>query len=673
MAKLNWGIIDQRFYEAGADRGVLYPISGPGVPWTGLVSVDERSAGGSPQAYYVDGLKYANLAEASEFEATLTALSAPSEFASCDGTTSLGYGLFATEQPRKSFGLSYRTLIGDPGQGLDRGYKIHLIYNALAAPTSRTNATLSDSPEVVNLSWEISTRPGRSEGIKPTAHLVVDSTKADPLLLTLLEAILYGHDGLSPSLPSALDLIRLFSSWSPFSTGVKPTFIGAHPQATTSVTNLALNPSFEATSGTVEVRRNRALSPMPSATAWTAQWGTGGAGTITYSTSGGPGGVGYKQMVWSAPGTGTPRMILTGVATAGIPVVAGETIPLSVDVACSGRAQITWDWYAGETWLSSGAGPTVTPSADIASPTRLTATTGPAPATATRLAIYVAVVPADVVAGTTLRATRLLVGDAGSYFDGSTSPDSDLTPASTGTANASPSILRGAGVADTVAANCAGVSSTSWVKSGARSLRLIPTNAANVDSYANLGGGAGGLRHGMQAGKTYTALATSRLSAPRAGAATVRIMVFHRAGGTGSYTYLSSTPAPNTAGELEHRVTFTLPVGTTEAWVRLTNGVALGGGDVWWDNLALVEGEYTGPYFDGRSRDLLYRKQLASGSWVGTPDASTSKLWFSASLPETANEGDVVILRKDATLNVNSVYVFYGNRWWWHSPLMFDL
>ena len=231
MAKLDWGIIDQRFYEAGADRGVLYPVTGPGVPWSGLVSVDERSSGGDRQAYYIDGLKYAHLVEATEFEATLTALSAPSEFASCDGTRSLGYGLFATEQPRTSFGLSYRTLIGDPGQGLDRGYKIHLIYNALAAPAGRTNTTLSDSPEVVNLSWEISTRPDRAEGIRPTAHLVIDSTKADPLMLTLLEAILYGHDGISPSLPSALDLIHLASSWSPFSQAIKPNFIGAYPQA----------------------------------------------------------------------------------------------------------------------------------------------------------------------------------------------------------------------------------------------------------------------------------------------------------------------------------------------------------------------------------------------------------------------------------------------------------
>lgn len=227
MAKLDWGIMDQRFYEAGADRGVLYPVTGPGVPWTGLVSVDERSSGGGPQAYYVDGLKYANLVEATEFEATLTALSAPSEFAACDGSLSIGYGLFATEQPRKSFGLSYRTLIGDAGQGLDRGYKIHLIYNALAAPTSRTNATLSDSPDVVNLSWEISTRPDQASGFKPTAHLVIDSTKSDPMLLALLEALIYGHEGLAPRLPSVKDLVTLFSSWSPFALGVPPKFAGA--------------------------------------------------------------------------------------------------------------------------------------------------------------------------------------------------------------------------------------------------------------------------------------------------------------------------------------------------------------------------------------------------------------------------------------------------------------
>lgn len=212
MAKLNWGAPGQRFYEAGVDRGVLYPVGGLGVAWSGLISVDEKSSGGSAQAFFVDGFKYANIAESSEFEASITALSSPPEFGLCDGTVSLANGLFATEQPRMPFGLSYRTLIGNETEGFDKGYKLHLVYNALAAPASRPNATLSDSPEALTLSWEITTKPVRISGARPTAHLIVDSTRMAEAKLEELELYLYGDEGVNPALPTPAELIVMLSS-----------------------------------------------------------------------------------------------------------------------------------------------------------------------------------------------------------------------------------------------------------------------------------------------------------------------------------------------------------------------------------------------------------------------------------------------------------------------------
>lgn len=262
MAKLNWGAAGQRFYEAGADRGVLYPNGGPGVAWSGLVSVEEKSNGGSPQPFFVDGFKYANVAEASEFEASLSALSAPSEFGVCDGTVSLANGLFATEQPRQSFGLSYRTLIGNETEGLEKGYKLHLVYNALAAPSSRSHATLSDSPEALSLSWELSTKPVRLPGAKPTAHLVIDSTRSDPHLLSMLEGILYGSEGVNPRLPSPAELVTLFGSWTTLALIGNLNFMGAYTSKRTFLTNYAVNPSGERVQGTWVVRTN--LVPNPS-------------------------------------------------------------------------------------------------------------------------------------------------------------------------------------------------------------------------------------------------------------------------------------------------------------------------------------------------------------------------------------------------------------------------
>lgn len=211
MPKLDWNTPGSRLYEVGVDRGVLYVDGQPGVAWVGLTSVAERSSGGEAKAYYIDGVKYLNISAPEEFEATITAYIYPDLFGECDGTTQVRTGLFVTQQSRKSFGLSYRTKIGhelDP----DHGYKIHLIYNALAAPSERSRATIGDSADPNDFSWSVTTRPPAISGYNRTAHVVLDSRYVDPLILSAVEDVLYGTETLSPSLPSLSDLTTLFDT-----------------------------------------------------------------------------------------------------------------------------------------------------------------------------------------------------------------------------------------------------------------------------------------------------------------------------------------------------------------------------------------------------------------------------------------------------------------------------
>lgn len=208
MARLVW--TGKHYYESGLDRGVLYAPSQPGVAWVGLVSVNETPTGGDARAFYIDGEKYLNLSSAEEFKATIEAISVPREFGPCEGNVAIQNGLIATAQPRKSFGFCYRTLIGDTDRR-DAAYKLHLVYNALAAPATRNNNTLNDSGDSNNYSWDISTLAPPLTNHKPTAHLIVDSRYADPTDLTTLEDLLYGTVSTSPSLPTPNAVAAIFA------------------------------------------------------------------------------------------------------------------------------------------------------------------------------------------------------------------------------------------------------------------------------------------------------------------------------------------------------------------------------------------------------------------------------------------------------------------------------
>lgn len=199
MAKLVWDKTGDRLYETGVKNGVLYiPTSGvysKGVAWNGLTAVTESPSGAEATALYADDTKYLSLMSTEEFGATIEAYTYPDEFAACDGSAELADGVMIGQQKRSTFGLCYKTTIGNDTDGNDHGYKLHIIYGALAAPSEKAYASINDSPEAITFSWEITTTPVNVTGAKPTASLVIDSTKADPSKLAALEDILYGKDG----------------------------------------------------------------------------------------------------------------------------------------------------------------------------------------------------------------------------------------------------------------------------------------------------------------------------------------------------------------------------------------------------------------------------------------------------------------------------------------------
>ena len=199
MAKIEWDKTGERLYETGVKNGVLYVQEGgvypKGVAWNGLTAVTESPSGAEATPLYADDIKYLNLLSTEESGATIEAYTYPDEFASCDGSAALADGVMIGQQPRKAFGLCYRTTIGNDTEGNDHGYKLHIIYGALAAPSEKAYATINDSPEAITFSWEVTTTPVNVTGAKPTASITIDSTKADPTKLAALEDILYGKDG----------------------------------------------------------------------------------------------------------------------------------------------------------------------------------------------------------------------------------------------------------------------------------------------------------------------------------------------------------------------------------------------------------------------------------------------------------------------------------------------
>lgn len=199
MSKIVWDQTGDRLYETGVKQGVLYPQATggtypKGVAWNGLTTVTESPSGAEASPLYADDIKYLNLLSVEEFGATIEAYTYPDEFAACNGEAEIAEGVSIGQQKRGTFGLSYKTTLGNDVDGNDYGYKLHIIYGALAAPSEKAYATINDTPEAITFSWEVTTTPVAVNGFKPTASITIDSTKVDSAKLAALEVILYGKD-----------------------------------------------------------------------------------------------------------------------------------------------------------------------------------------------------------------------------------------------------------------------------------------------------------------------------------------------------------------------------------------------------------------------------------------------------------------------------------------------
>lgn len=242
MPMLTWDQTGERLFETGVDRGVLYIPNAQGdyingYSWNGLTTVTESPSGAESNPQYADNIKYLNLVSAEEFGGTIEAFTSPPEFDQCDGSASPTPGVAIGQQNRKSFGLSYRSKIGNDLAGQDFGYKLHLVYGALAAPSEKAYTTVNDSPEAITLSWEFTTTPvdvGTISGVdyKPTATLTIDSTKVDAEALATLEEFLYGTEGSDASLPAPAAVIAMFSGTVLTATPTEP----AYDSATNTIT-----------------------------------------------------------------------------------------------------------------------------------------------------------------------------------------------------------------------------------------------------------------------------------------------------------------------------------------------------------------------------------------------------------------------------------------------------
>ena len=217
MSKLVWDKTGERLYETGVKQGVLYPQAAggtypKGVAWNGLTNITESPSGAEATALYADDIKYLNLVSAEELGGTIEAYTYPDEFAECDGSAALTEGVFIGQQDRKTFGLCYRTTLGNDVDSNGHGYKLHLIYGALAAPSEKAYATINDSPEAITFSWEFKTTPVNVAGHKPTASITIDSTKVSETKMAALEKVLYGDGDTEARLPLPDEVVQILTS-----------------------------------------------------------------------------------------------------------------------------------------------------------------------------------------------------------------------------------------------------------------------------------------------------------------------------------------------------------------------------------------------------------------------------------------------------------------------------
>lgn len=269
MTKLIWDAAGTRQYETGVDHGVLYIPDNTGAytngyAWNGLTKVTEKPTGATANASYADNIKYLNLTSLEQFEADIAAYTYPDEFAQCDGTFEPEPGVAIGQQTRKSFGLSYRTLVGNDLVGTAAGYKIHLVYGCSAAPSQKDYASVNDNPAGIEFSWSITTTPVAVTGHKPTATLTIDSTKVSSSALTILENFLYGTSGTDPSLPTPDAVLAIFAGTVTMVTPTQPTYNSStHTITIPTITGVTYYIDEEPVTGDVVIAANTIVTARP--------------------------------------------------------------------------------------------------------------------------------------------------------------------------------------------------------------------------------------------------------------------------------------------------------------------------------------------------------------------------------------------------------------------------
>lgn len=270
MTRVSWDNVGEREYETGIDRGVLYLPDGggnysTGFAWNGLTTVTESPSGAESNKQYADNQVYANLLSAELFGGTIEAFTYPDEFAACDGTA-VQDGVGIGQQARQTFGLSYRTLIGNDVAGTAHGYKLHLVYGALASPSEKAYATVNDSPEAINFSWEFSTIPVNVTGFRPTSLITIPSPDVSSSALATLEDFLYGTVGTDPSLPLPDDVLALFAGSITVATPTAPTYNSSTKVITIpTVTGVVYKIGGVTKTGTVTITEDTVVNAYPAA------------------------------------------------------------------------------------------------------------------------------------------------------------------------------------------------------------------------------------------------------------------------------------------------------------------------------------------------------------------------------------------------------------------------
>lgn len=269
MSLLTWDETGARRYETGVDKGVLYipndaGVYDTGVAWNGLTKITEKPVGATPTPLYADNIKYLNLISVEYFEADVAAYTYPEEFAQCDGSLEPEPGVAIGQQPRKSFGLCYRTRVGNDLEGTNLGYKLHLVYGAFAAPSQKDFATINDTPTAIEFSWSVTTTPVNVTGYAQTATLTIDSTKVDPTALATLEGFLYGTVGTDPMLPTPDAVLAVFSGTVTGVTPTAPTYTaGTHTINIPSITGVNYYIAGELVTGGVVIAVDTVVTAAP--------------------------------------------------------------------------------------------------------------------------------------------------------------------------------------------------------------------------------------------------------------------------------------------------------------------------------------------------------------------------------------------------------------------------